>query len=46
MGESEMDEIAALIGDVLDAPADSARLAAVRERVRDLCRRFPLYDAA
>jgi glycine hydroxymethyltransferase len=46
MGESEMDEIAALIGEVLDAPADAARHGAVRESVRDLCRRFPLYDVA
>jgi glycine hydroxymethyltransferase len=46
LGLGEMDEVAALIGEVLDAPADQTRLAAVRGRVRELCRRFPLYDAA
>ncbi len=46
MGTAEMEEIATLIGEVLDAPADEGRLAAVRDRVRALCRRFPLYDAA
>jgi glycine hydroxymethyltransferase len=41
--EPEMDQIAALIGRVLDAPdaTDVARRAG--DEVRDLCRRFPLY---
>ena len=44
MGAAEMDEIGALIGEVLAAPADAAVRDAVRERVRALCRRFPLYE--
>ena len=44
MGAAEMDQIAALIGEVLAAPEDAAVGAAVRERVRELARRFPLYD--
>jgi len=44
LGPAEMDEIAALVGAVLDAPGDAAVGAAVRERVRALCRRFPLYE--
>jgi glycine hydroxymethyltransferase len=45
MAAPEMDAIARLIGEVLAAPADAAIHAAVRERVRLLCDRFPLYDA-
>jgi len=44
MGEAEMDQIAGLIGEVLAAPEDAAVGAAVRERVRALAARFPLYD--
>ncbi len=33
----------ALIGRVLDAPADEAVLARVRGEVRDLCAHFPMY---
>jgi glycine hydroxymethyltransferase len=44
MGEAEMDQIAALIGEVLAAPEDAAVGAAVRARVRELAGRFPLYD--
>jgi glycine hydroxymethyltransferase len=44
MGAAEMDEIAALMGEVLAAPEEAATAAAVRERVRALCRRFPLYE--
>jgi len=43
-GEGEMDEIAALAAEVLADPENAAAQAAVRERVRLLCRRFPLYD--
>jgi len=35
--------VAALIGRVLDAPADLASLAAVRADVKALCARFPMY---
>ena len=45
MGESEMDEIAGLIAEVLGAPEDVERRRSVRERVGALCARFPLYDA-
>ena len=44
LGEAEMDEIAKLIAEVLAAPEDTAVAASVRERVRSLCRRFPLYE--
>jgi glycine hydroxymethyltransferase len=44
MGEAEMEEIGGLIAEVLAAPAADDVAAGVRERVRALCRRFPLYD--
>jgi glycine hydroxymethyltransferase len=44
MREAEMDEIAVWIAEVLRAPEDAAVQASVRERVRTLCERFPLYD--
>jgi glycine hydroxymethyltransferase len=44
MDGAEMDEIAERIAEVLEAPEDVERLAAVRARVAELCRRFPLYD--
>jgi glycine hydroxymethyltransferase len=44
MGTREMETIGALIADALEAPEDAARAGAVQERVRELCRRFPLYD--
>jgi len=40
MGLAEMDEVADLIAATLRAPEDEASLAAVRERVRDLCAGF------
>ncbi|MCB1007981.1 MAG: serine hydroxymethyltransferase [Acidobacteria bacterium] len=43
-GEGEMDEIAELAAEVLADPESAETHAAVRERVRALCRRFPLYD--
>jgi glycine hydroxymethyltransferase len=44
MGTGEMDAIGDLIADALAAGEDAGALAAVRERVRALCHRFPLYD--
>jgi glycine hydroxymethyltransferase len=44
-GEAEAVEVADLIVQVLDAPADEANLARVREKVGLLCRRFPVYAA-
>jgi glycine hydroxymethyltransferase len=44
MGAREMTIIAALIGRVLDAPADERVLAKVRGEVKDLCRQFPMYE--
>jgi glycine hydroxymethyltransferase len=46
MGAAEMDEIAALLAQRLAAPDDAAAARAVRERVRALCARFPLYPTA
>ncbi|MGJ5816050.1 serine hydroxymethyltransferase [Paludibaculum fermentans] len=43
-GETEMREVAALIAQVLDAPASLDNLAAVRQRVAALTERFPLYS--
>jgi glycine hydroxymethyltransferase len=44
--EIETELVANLIGDVLDAPHDAATVARVREQVRALCRRFPVYPDA
>jgi glycine hydroxymethyltransferase len=44
MGTREMETVAALIGRVLDAPADEKLLAAVRGEVRELCAQFPMYQ--
>lgn len=44
MTRGEMGAIARLISEALAAPEDAAVHAAVRERVRLLCSRFPLYD--
>ena len=43
MGAAEMAEIARLINVVLAAPADTAVHAKVRDEVRTLTARFPLY---
>ncbi len=43
MGESEMGEIAALIGRVLRRPDDAGESAAVREQVGTLCSKFTPY---
>jgi glycine hydroxymethyltransferase len=42
-GKAEAEQIAHLIADVLDAPADEAVLAKVREQVSALCKKFPVY---
>jgi glycine hydroxymethyltransferase len=41
--EEEAVLTANLIADVLDAPKDEARVAAVRDKVSALTRRFPVY---
>ncbi|MFW5879070.1 MAG: serine hydroxymethyltransferase, partial [Myxococcota bacterium] len=43
MGPEEMKTVGSLILQVLDAPEDEALKQRVREEVRALCRRFPLY---
>ena len=43
MGPEEMGTVAELILDVLDHPADDGVKQKVRGKVRELCRRFPLY---
>jgi glycine hydroxymethyltransferase len=45
MGEAEMDQIAALIARVLQAPDSPEVAARAGDDVRALCRRFPLYPA-
>jgi len=42
-GKAEAVQVADLIADVLDAPADAANLTRVREKVTALCRRLPVY---
>src|SRR5262249_3861990 len=44
LGEAAMDAVAELIADALQAGEDAGGLAAVRERVHALCKRYPLYD--
>ncbi len=46
LGEGEARQVAHLIADALEAHADDARLAGVRERVMALCARFPVYGPA
>ncbi len=43
MGEKEMDEIASLIDETLQAPMDESHLEKVRQKVLALTKRFPLY---
>jgi len=43
MGPAEMEQIAGLIGEVLDRPEDDAHLARIRGEVARLAARFPLY---
>jgi glycine hydroxymethyltransferase len=40
------EQVANLIADVLDSPKDETTIARVREHVRALCRRFPVYPDA
>ena len=42
-GEAEAVQVARLIVQVLEAPSEEANLAAVREKVSVLCKRFPVY---
>jgi glycine hydroxymethyltransferase len=41
--EIEAEQVAHLIADVLEHPADEAALAKVRGKVEALCRKFPVY---
>jgi glycine hydroxymethyltransferase len=43
MNEKEMDEIAELIDRALEVRADEAKLSAIRQKVKALCARFPIY---
>jgi glycine hydroxymethyltransferase len=43
MKEAEMILIARLIGEVLTHRHDEAKIRAIREEVRTLCDKFPLY---
>jgi len=43
MKEAEMESIAAMIDSVLRNPGDEELQGRVRDRVRDLCRKFPVY---
>ena len=43
MAEGEMSMVAGWIGEVLEAPADEARIRRVRGQVQELCGAFPLY---
>jgi glycine hydroxymethyltransferase len=43
MKEPEMKTIALLISDVLKHPHDETRLLTIREEVKTLCHKFPLY---
>jgi glycine hydroxymethyltransferase len=45
MKEPEMERVGDFIAEVLRAPEDAGNLEGVRGRVRELCERFPLYDA-
>lgn len=44
MDEAAMETVGDLINEALRSPEDDTVLASVRQRVEDLCRRFPLYD--
>ncbi len=43
LGEAEIRRVGGWIADILDAPGDLARIAAVREEVGTLLARFPVY---
>ena len=42
--ELEAEQVANLIADVLDKPADDANLERVAKEVKALCARFPVYQ--
>jgi glycine hydroxymethyltransferase len=44
MKEAEMKQIAGFISEVLAAPENEAVHKSVRDRVKELCRRFPIYE--
>ena len=44
MKESEMGEIAELINETINNCDDEAKLKAIKEKVKTLCERFPLYE--
>jgi glycine hydroxymethyltransferase len=44
MKEPEMELVGDFIAEVLRAPEDAEVNAGVRQKIRDLCERFPLYD--
>ena len=43
--EKEVEQVADLIADVLDAEGSAAAIESVREKATALCRRFPVYQA-
>lgn len=43
MDEEAMEQVATLIAEALESPEDEDHLKAVRGKVEDLCRQFPLY---
>ncbi len=43
MGRAEMEAIAEMMVEVLRHPEDDARLGRIRDKVRRLCERFPIY---
>jgi glycine hydroxymethyltransferase len=45
MKEPDMERVGDFIAEILRAPEDGSVHAGVRARVRELCTRFPLYDA-
>ena len=46
LGDAEARQVANLIADALEAPADAAKLARIGAEVNALCRRFPVYGPA
>jgi glycine hydroxymethyltransferase len=46
MGEGEARELAGWMCDVLDDVENPALIGAVRDKVLDLCKRFPVYGMA
>jgi glycine hydroxymethyltransferase len=42
--EAEVEQVADLVADVLDAQGSAEAVAAVRDKVTALCRRFPVYE--